>query len=218
MLPRWPKILTSYAKLPKLQNLVHLNNCPLIVLTCCHAVTMSLTPTTTFMTAAAPWNAAAHPAALAIICAAVTITMILGTANDPFVLVLTATMLTLKMSIPLENSTLTSWDMTLLVYQANLLKSHHILMALIILSSTLIQMATLTIMFILPVMEIVKTALLLLIQKLIQIMNPKKHFILTENPQQTCLLLLTFKSTPILRPWNTAIGFTLNLTNSPQLG
>ncbi len=54
LVPRWPKILINYANLSKLQNLVHLSCCPLIVPTCHHTATIPLTLTTMLTVVAAP--------------------------------------------------------------------------------------------------------------------------------------------------------------------
>ncbi len=111
-----------------------------------------------------------------------TVTMMICLAIDPLNLALTATMLPMVMTVSLGNPTWTSQDVTMLVCQANFLKYCHILTALIILPGTLIQMTTLTILFILTVMEIVKTQLSLIIHQLIWNMNPTNNLHWQKNP------------------------------------
>ncbi len=139
MVPRQPKTLTSYSKTQKLQNTVYLLLCPLIVPTCCHTTAMILTQATTLTTIVAPQSAAVLIAALAVICTAMTITMMINTITDPVVFMWIAIMLSTIMCIFQENPTLTSWDVNLSVCNTNFLKSCHILMALITLPGTLIQ-------------------------------------------------------------------------------
>ncbi len=218
LVPSLPTISISYAKLPNIQNLVHLPCCPLIVTTCHQTGMVPLSPPTMLTNITAPQSTATHITTLAVICTDMTITMMISTATDHLVLALTAIMLPTILSILLENPTLTLLDVTLSVPQKNFLKLCHILMALIILPGTLIQMRTLTILLILTVMDTVKIPLQLLIQQLTWTMNLTKYQKLVESSQQPCNLHLMFTIILILKPKNTATGIIPNMTNSPQLG
>ncbi len=200
-------------KKTKLCSPVHLLLCPLII-PACHRIASVTFPLPTMLTTIT----ATLAAALAVICAAMTFTIMISAVSDHHALALTAIILSTIMSIPLGSSILTSRDVNLWACQFNFLKFCHILTALITLPGTLTQMKILPIPFKLTAMDIVKTTSQLLFQQFIWIMNSVKHPTLAGNSQQIRLLFLTFSTIMTLRPRNSATGITPNLTNSPQLG
>ncbi len=140
------RIFMSCANLHILQNLVQHLLWLHVIPTCHHTTIVTLTPLIMRTTVAAPQNATAPIAALAVVLAAMTFMMMINVVIGPLVLVLTTISLLTK------------------VHQAACLKiQHHIPMALIIWNGIPTHQPTLTIPFILMVMPIMKTLSPLLI-------------------------------------------------------